>query len=149
MEQTNGKLRSLEIFQHIKTKISRLVEPVMQAEGLTQLQCCVLLQVSQGYTSVGAVSERTQMGQANTSTLCKKLEQAGYLTRARSPEDERVVVLSLTEQGIETLTRIGKRLKEYEMMLEGLPGQTKDDILKGLAAIDWALDYLSEQTKGE
>lgn len=149
MEQTSEKLRLLEIFQQMKNKTNRLIDPVVQAEGLTPLQCCVLLQVAQGYTSVGAVSEQTQMGQANTSTLCKKLEQAGYLTRARNPEDERVVVLSLTRQGQETLARIGRRMKEYEVLLEGLPGQVKEDILRGLTAIDLALDYLSEQTKGE
>ena len=33
------------------------------------------------------------------SPLLKKLEQAGYLTRQRSGEDERVVVITLTEAG--------------------------------------------------
>lgn len=149
MEQMDGRLQSLEVFQNIKTKIGRTVDPVVQAEGLTPLQCCVLLQIAQGYTSVGAASEQTQVGQANTSTLCKKLEQAGYLTRSRSPEDERVAVLSLTDRGQDALKRIGQRLQEYEKILCGLPDQTKEDIMKGLAAIDRALDYLSEQIKGE
>ena len=149
MEQSSEKLHSLGVFQNLKMKISRLVDPVVQAEGLTQLQCCVLLQVAQGYSSVGAVSERAQVGQANTSTLCKKLEQSGYLTRSRAPEDERVAVLSLTEQGQAALCRIGQRLREYEKLLNALPPQTKEDIVKGLAGIDRALDYLTEQIKGE
>lgn len=149
MEQMDEKLCALAIFQQMKGKVSRILEPVAQKEGLTALQCSVLLQVAQGYTSVGAVSEQTLMGQANTSTLCKKLEQAGYLTRSRNPRDERMVTLEVTERGRETLERIDRQMKTYERMLDELPRQVKDDMFRGLAAMNLALDYLSEQTKGE
>jgi len=33
------------------------------------------------------------------SPLLKKMEQAGYISRSRSEEDDRVVVITLTEQG--------------------------------------------------
>ena len=35
------------------------------------------------------------------SPLLKKMEKAGYITRSRSAEDDRVVVITLTEQGRE------------------------------------------------
>lgn len=148
MAQT-AEIRSLmEIFQDMKHKAGRLMEPLTQAEGLTSLQCCVLLQVSQGDASVGSISERTGMGQANTSTLCKKLEQAGYLTRKRNPRDERMVMLALTEQGKQTLERTQQRLKEFEQMLESMPEQVMEDLLRGLAAVNLVLDHMNEQVKG-
>ena len=33
------------------------------------------------------------------SPLLKKMEQAGYITRKRSSDDDRVVVISLTKEG--------------------------------------------------
>ena len=33
--------------------------------------------------------------------MLKRLDQAGYLTRVRSPEDERLLTLTLTEKGRE------------------------------------------------
>lgn len=59
--------------------------------------------------TISALSERAQMGQANTSTLCKKLERSGYLTRTRGEQDERIVTLALTGDGRQALDRTGAR----------------------------------------
>lgn len=149
MELNERELRAMELIQRMKSRVGRIVESAAQQEGLTQLQCCVLLEIAGGSTTVGAVSEQTHIGQGNTSTLCKRLEQAGYLRRTRNREDERVVVLSLTDRGRGALENIGARLREYETVLEELPGQVRADILRGLAAMEVALDRLSEYIEGE
>ena len=73
------RISLLTVFQTLKTKTARLLEPIVQAEGLTPLQASVLLQLVQKDAAVGDISEVTCMGQANASSLCKKLEQGGYL----------------------------------------------------------------------
>ena len=88
------RISLLTVFQTLKTKTARLLEPIVQAEGLTPLQASVLLQLVQKDAAVGDISEVTCMGQANASSLCKKLEQGGYLTRSRDRADGRVVTLS-------------------------------------------------------
>lgn len=148
-ENLSHILGILTFFQRMKGKLDRLLEPLAQAEGLTALQMLVLLHVAKGVNTVGAISGQTRMGQANASTLCKKLEQAGYLCRSRSARDERVVVLTLTELGRESLGRIQARIARYEKMLEGLPEQVMEELVRGKRAADLALDYLSEQIKGE
>lgn len=145
----HGKLCALDIFQQIKTKMGHLIEPLVQQVGLTPLQGLVLLRISRGDTTVGDISQHAHMDRANTSTLCKKLEQAGYLTRTRSVQDERVVTLALTEHGQEALARIQEGLAQYQSLLEQMPPQIKEDILRGLKAASQALDYFNEQTKGE
>ena len=85
------RISILTVFQTLKTKTARLLEPVAQAEGLTPLQASVLLQLVRQDAAVGDISEVTCMGQANASSLCKKLEREGYLTRARRCSDRRVV----------------------------------------------------------
>lgn len=99
--------------------------------------------------TISALSERAQMGQANTSTLCKKLERSGYLTRTRGEQDERIVTLALTGDGRQALDRTGARLARYSALLERLPASVKEDIRRGVEAADYALDYLQDQIKGE
>lgn len=148
MAETN--LSALAVFQQLKVKMGALIDPVVQAEGLTPLQACVLLMVARGDAgAVGELSEKLQCGQANTSTLCKKLEKSGYLTRARNPRDERMVTLTLTGQGQETLARIQARFRRYEQMLEQMDPQVREDLCRGVAAANRALDYLNSQIKGE
>ena len=104
------RLSILTVFQTLKNKTARLLEGVVQEEGLTPLQACVLFHLARQDASLGDVSEVTCMGQANASSLCKRLEQGGFLTRSRGAIDGRVVTLSLTPKGQETARRIQARL---------------------------------------
>ena len=139
----------LTVFQTLKTKTARLLDPVVQSEGLTPLQACVLMQLSCRDATVGDISEATRMGQANSSSLCKKLEQGGFLTRGRGAADGRVVTLSLTPKGRETVERVQRRLDHYLELLNALPSGTREELARGFQAADQMLDYLIEQTKGD
>jgi len=46
------------------------------------------------------------------SPLLKKMQQAGYIERRRSPEDERVVEITLTEKG-----------RQLQQQAKGIPAQ--------------------------
>lgn len=148
MSETD-RVSFLTVFQTLKTKTTRLLEPVVQAEGLTPLQACVLLHLSQQDAAVGDISEVTCMGQANASSLCKKLEQGGFLTRSRGEADGRVVTLSLTPKGRETVERIQGRLDHYLELLGDLPDGTQEELRRGFQAANQMLDYLFDQTKGD
>ena len=99
--------------------------------------------------TVGALSQETGMSQGNTSNLCKRLERSGYLERARDFRDERVVTLSLTQGGRDTLERIRRRFARYGQILDQLPQADRDAIQQGVDAAERAMDYLAEQIKGE
>ena len=144
-----SRISILTVFQTLKTKTARLLDPIVQAEGLTRLQAGVLLSLAQRDAAVGDISEATCMGQANASSLCKKLEQGGYLTRSRGASDGRVVTLSLTKQGRETTERIQRRLDHYYELLSALPDGTQKELYQGYQAANRMLDYLFEQTKGD
>lgn len=143
------RISILTIFQTLKTKTARLVDPIVQAEGLTPLQARVLLHLWGRDSTVGDISGITGMGQANTSSLCKKLEREGFLTRRRSCPDRRVVTLSLTDKGRETMARLQRRLDHYLELVNARPGEEREELVRGLHAIDQMLDYLFEQTKGD
>ena len=139
----------LAVFQTLKAKTVRLLDPVFQAEGLTPLQARVLLHLSRKDATVGDISEMVDMGQANASSLCKKLEREGFLTRRRSCPDRRVVTLSLTPRGREAMERIQGRLDRYLALVNARSEAEREELIRGLRAIGQTLDYLFEQTKGE
>ena len=138
-----------EKFQTLKAKASRLLDPVVQSEGLTLLQACVLGHLYQQDAAVGDISGLAVIDQANASSLCKKLEQEGYLTRTRRASDRRVVILSLTPRGRETVERLQARLNHYLDLLNALPTDAKEELNRGFQAANQMLDYLFEQTKGD
>lgn len=143
------RISILTVFQTLKIKTARLLEPVVQAEGLTALQAHVLLHLSRGDATVGDIIEATCMGQANASSLCKKLEQGGFLTRRRRCPDRRVVTLSLTPKGREAMGRILQKLNRYLELVNARPKEDQEELIRGLRAIDQMLNYLNEQTKGD
>ena len=143
------RLSILTVFQTLKTKTARLLEPVVQSEGLTPLQASVLFCLSRQDASLGDLSEVACMGQANASSLCKKLEQGGFLTRSRGASDGRVVTLSLTPKGQETAGRIQARLDRYIELLNALPDGTREELRRGFDAANQMLDYLIDKTKGD
>ena len=54
-----------------------------------------------GPVTMGALSRATFISPANTTHTVKKLESRGLVTRRRSQESERVVIVQLTTQGKE------------------------------------------------
>lgn len=68
--------------------------------GLTYPQYLVLAILwIEGDQTIGSLGDAMQLDSGTLSPLVRRLEQAGYVTRTRRPDDERVVVVTLTEAG--------------------------------------------------
>ncbi len=80
--------------------VTNLYTPLLQPLGLTYTQYLVFLVLwEQDGIPVSAIGEKLMLDNGTLSPLLKKLQQAGYIERQRSKEDERVVVITLTEKG--------------------------------------------------
>ena len=80
--------------------VTGLYTPLLKPLGLTYTQYIVLLVLwEKDGVSVTEIGEKLMLDNGTLSPLLKKLEQAGYVVRQRSREDERVVVVSLTDAG--------------------------------------------------
>ena len=77
-----------------------LYTPLLKPLGLTYTQYIVLLVLweKDGIT-VGTLCEKLMLDNGTISPLLKKMQQAGYVEKKRSEEDDRVVVITLTEEG--------------------------------------------------
>ena len=81
-------------------QVTGLYTPVLRPLGLTYTQYIVFLVLwEKDGLAVGEIGEKLMLDNGTLSPLLKKMEQAGYVERQRSSEDERVVVITLTEAG--------------------------------------------------
>ena len=77
-----------------------LYTPWLKPLGLTYTQYIVFLVLweKDGIT-VGEICNKLMLDNGTLSPLLKKMQQAGYIERKRSKADDRVVVITLTEEG--------------------------------------------------
>lgn len=81
-------------------EIVRRYKPHLDPLGLTYTQYLVMMVLwSEERVSVKELGQRLRLESSTLTPLLKKLESAGYVTRKRSKKDERVTLVSLTEEG--------------------------------------------------
>ena len=81
-------------------KVTGLYQPYLQPLGLTYTQYVTLLVLwEEDGQSVSALGERLFLDSGTLTPLLKKLEQRGLVRCERSREDERVVLVRLTDEG--------------------------------------------------
>lgn len=77
-----------------------LYRPLLEPLNLTHPQYLVMLALwGRAPQSVKELAVTLTLEPATLSPLLKRLEAANYLTRRRSPDDERLVLVDLTETG--------------------------------------------------
>ena len=81
-------------------RVISLYTPWLKPLGLTYTQYIVFLVLweKDGLT-VGDICDKLMLDNGTLSPLLKKMQQAGYVEKKRSSEDDRVVVITLTEEG--------------------------------------------------
>ena len=78
------------------TEYRRLLEPI----GLSYPQYIALACLWEyGDHTVGGLADRLQLEYGTVTPLLKRLEQRGLVTRTRSAQDERTVIVALTSEG--------------------------------------------------
>ena len=80
--------------------VTGLYTPWLKPLGLTYTQYIVFLVLwEKDGVTVGELCDRLMLDSGTLSPLLKKMQQAGYLEKKRNGEDDRVVVVTLTEEG--------------------------------------------------
>ena len=81
-------------------RVIRLHRPFLEPLGLTYPQFLVMLALYEGTPrTVGEVGQELGMDNGTLTPLLKRLESAGLVTRTRDQQDERRVLIELTEAG--------------------------------------------------
>ena len=134
------------IFVH--TKISDAVNTFLNQQGakydLTAVQLRILMHLYKtGATTIGNLAENIGMAGANISTMCKRLEKKGVMSRKRDVNDERIVRISLTDKGNSIVKEIDHSLNErFSKVIEKESEETFIVIIKGLKMLNELLEKI-------
>ncbi|MDQ8734930.1 MarR family transcriptional regulator [Paenibacillus sp. LHD-38] len=87
-------------FYACSREITKLYRPMLEKIDLTYTQYVTMLALwEQDHVTVTALGNKLYLDSGTLTPLLKKLEAAGHLTRTRDRNDERSVLVELTEQG--------------------------------------------------
>ena len=82
--------------------VTRAYRPLLDAIDLTYPQYLVMLALWQhGAGPVSEVAARLQLGASAVTPLIDQLVKSGYVARARSRSDRRLVIVMLTTKGVD------------------------------------------------
>ena len=81
-------------------KIVGSYTPYLKPLGLTYTQYVVMMVLwERESVNVGQLGEILKLDAGTLTPLLKRLEKAGFVSRKRSKEDERITIISITEEG--------------------------------------------------
>ena len=106
-------------------KIVGSYTPYLKPLGLTYTQYIVMMVLwEKESVNVGRLGEELHLDAGTLTPLLKRLESAGYITRQRSKEDERVTIVALTKEG----DALKEKCKDSpgKMASQGTPLQEKE-----------------------
>ena len=82
--------------------ITRMYQPLLEKLGLTYPQYIVMLVLWEADSlSIKEIGERVQLNTNTLTPLLKRMQELKYISRTRSAEDERIVVVNLTKAGLD------------------------------------------------
>ena len=99
--------------------------PYLKPLGLTYTQYIVMMVLwEKESVNVGQLGEELHLDAGTLTPLLKRLESAGYITRQRSKEDERVTIVALTKEGV----KLKEKCRDIPAKLasQGMPLQEKE-----------------------
>jgi DNA-binding MarR family transcriptional regulator len=80
--------------------IQRLYKPLLDRMGLTYPQYLVMNVLwAHNELTVSDIAQRLALESSTLTPLLKRLESIGFVNRTRNPENERQVIVALTEKG--------------------------------------------------
>ncbi|MBQ7033069.1 MAG: MarR family transcriptional regulator [Clostridia bacterium] len=93
--------------------LSKTLRPIARRYGITQAQAQLIFSVHYDKeATVGTIAQRLGLARTNASAMCKKLAGMGFLRRKRREDDERIVSLTLTENGRSAARAIERRIEK-------------------------------------
>ena len=111
-------------------QVVNLYTPRLAPLGLTYTQYIVLLVLwERDGIPVGEICDELMLDNGTLSPLLKRLQEAGYVERKRSGEDDRVVIVTLTEKG-RALQEKAKSIPAETASCIGLPGEKAETLYR-------------------
>ncbi len=147
MDLEGFKYQLCDSSRKINEVINALLSRLGASYGLSAMQVRILMEIeNNGTMTVGNIANRVMIAGTNISTMCKKLEQLGFIKRSRDELDERIVRIELTELGIRATRAIDKSFDEKILKALGTnPEKSCKSVLEAVEALDDLLNKIIEE----
>lgn len=134
-----------QLFRAISQSLDGPLGTIVQSHGITMGQMRMLVEVHhQGEITVGELSQALGSAPGNASAMCKALEKKGLLSRERSPEDERMVLIALTPAGQSVLSRVEQELSSrFDPVLQRYSTADFEQIISGMEKLQEVVNSLN------
>lgn len=126
---------------------SRLLRPI-RGSGMTPQQYWLLRQLRRaGPLSTGELAQALGITHGSATVACQRLEKAGLVTRERQVEDERVVLVALTEEGRAQFDALRQQKREALAEILNVLEPNEQEVLQRM--IDQLLEAAEAQGLGK
>jgi len=115
--------------------------PWVQIELTKEQLRVIFLLYHKGQSSPGEIALAFGVPKANVTSVIDRLVNKGLVSRHENPSDRRRYLLSLTDEGKSRVVRLrGIRIAAITRVLERMPNDALDSLVKGLGALTKALE---------
>lgn len=134
------------LFRSITLGMDSSLRPIIESHGVTMTQMRILIEVYQrGELTVGEISQAIGSAPGNSSAMCKTLEKKGLVSRNRSLEDERIVLIAITPAGSTLLKLIeGELSSKFDPTLEQFSAEDFEEIISGMEKLRKVVNSLHD-----
>jgi len=129
--------RIWDLLRSISNRIDSTLRVVVDGSGITMVQMRALVELKHCQEcTIGELSVAIASAPGNTSAMCKTLEKKGLITRTRATDDERIVLVSLSEKGKDLLGQIEEELStKCNPVLKEFSDADFEQILRGMTKL--------------
>ena len=149
-QNTSDSAAQLEILKKLRIIIRAAAQHSSWIDkqcGVNGAQLWIMQELQEaGKLRVGELTAKLAVHQTTTSNLVDSLEKRGLVTKARDPNDQRVVTVMLTEQGTAVLLKAPKPARGLlpEALLQ-LDQKHLDELESGLQGLLESIETLDEE----
>ena len=124
--------------------LTRAYRAGLEQAGLTYTQYLVMLVLWEcDNVSVGTIAHRLELDSATLTPMLKRLETAGFISRKRNRDDERVVEIKLTKSGNELQHEIAR----VQQGVECRTGLCNEEFLQLKDSLKRLVETMSKEAK--
>lgn len=128
-------------------KFNKFYQDALKPFDLTYPQYIALLTLWENAPmSVKKIGKHLHLDSGTLTPLLKRLESHGWITRTRSPQDERTVIIELTDMALNQRDKVFDRVNSCQNMLN-LTNDQLEACMTALELLDEHLDAYNQAQK--
>ncbi|WP_373468768.1 MarR family winged helix-turn-helix transcriptional regulator [Acidianus infernus] len=121
------ELEDWEIILKGNRKLRELLQKEAEKRGLSYTEVSTLYFLKSGEKNVSSLAEFVGVNKSTMVEILDRLESEGMITRSRDEKDRRVVLVKITQKGLEELENVRQA---YKNLINDILSRSEGNIIK-------------------